>query len=260
MRAAFGGALEQLAQVEPDDAEHPGRHHGRADEQQHRLDDLHVGGALHAAHQHVEDHQGADDDDHEALADPVARRDLQQQRDQPARPRHLREQVERRDDERRGRRGRAHRALAHPVGQHVAHRVAARVPQQLRDQQQRHQPGHEETDRVEEPVVAVDGDRPRDPEERRRRQVVARDRHAVLRAGEPAARRVVVRRRAGRAPRAVHQHEGDQHERPEDREVQPDAADLLLGGHRRPARRGGISSPVRICAASGSSRRRAKRP
>ena len=39
-----------------------------ADDQQHGLDDLHPGGALHAADQDVDDHQDADDRDHDRLA------------------------------------------------------------------------------------------------------------------------------------------------------------------------------------------------
>jgi len=43
-----------------------------------------------------------------------------------------------------------HRALSHPEAEHVAHGELAGVAQQLGDQQQGHQPGHQEADRVQE--------------------------------------------------------------------------------------------------------------
>ena len=196
--AALGdGVTEQRGQVEAVQGEHPDRHHGGADDQQHGLDDLHPGRAPHAADEHVGDHDDADDRDDERL--PGLGRDVQQQRDEAARARHLGEQVEERDGERRGGGGGAHRPLPHAEGQHVAHREAAGVAQQLGDQQQRDEPRHEEADRVEEAVVAVERDRARDAEERRGREVVTGDRDAVLRAGEAAARGVEVRGARGGA-------------------------------------------------------------
>ena len=117
--------------------------------------------------------------------------------DQRARADHLGQQVEDRHRDRGDGGGRAHRALAHPERQHVGHRVLARVAQQLRDQQQRHQPGDQEADRVEEAVVAVQRDDAGDAEERGGRHVVAADRHAVLEAGERPAAGVEVGRRLG---------------------------------------------------------------
>ena len=163
----------------------------RADHQQHGLDDLHPGGALHAAEGHVDDHQDADADDHQVLqhraVDPRA----------AGRP-----GCRRRPSGPAGRRStprwssvaaaRADRGLPHPVRQLVGHRVAAGVAQQLGDQQQRDQPGDQEPDGVEEAVVAVERDRAGDAEERRGRHVVAADRQAVLEAGEGAAAGVVV--------------------------------------------------------------------
>ncbi len=160
-RVGRDGLAEQRGEVEPEHAEHPHRHHRGADDQQHGLDDLHPGGALHAADQHVDDHQDADDGDHDALAEGVAVRDLQQQRDQRAGAGHLGQQVEERHHQRRGGRRGPHRTLPHPEAEHVTHRELAGVAQQLGDQQQRHQPGHQEADRVEEAVVAVDRDRAR---------------------------------------------------------------------------------------------------
>ena len=105
---------------------------------------------------------------------------------------HLGQQVEDRDDDRRGGGRGAHRRLPHPVRQLVGHRVAAGVAQQLGDQQQGDQPGHQEADGVEEAVVAVEGDGAGDAEERRGGHVVAADRQTVLEAAEGAAAGVVV--------------------------------------------------------------------
>ena len=248
-----------LGQVEPVAPEHPRRHHGGPDQQQAGLDDLHPGGALHAADQHVEDHDQTDDGDHDALGEPVGLRDLQQQRDQSARARHLRDQIEQRHDQ-RGRRGRgADRALAHPERQDVAHREASGVPKQLRDQQQRHQPADQEADRVEEPVVAVQRDGPGDAEERRGGQEVARDGGAVLRAGERVARRVVVRARRVRPADPEDDHERDGDEQREDPDVGRDAADRRRPFPVRARSSAAPSTRVRRRSASGSIDRAAKR-
>ncbi len=173
--------------------QHQHRDQDGAADQQHGLDDLHPGGALHAADGDVEDHQGAHQDDGQPLGRVAL--DAQQQRDERAGADHLREQVEDRDHDRgRGRR-RADRTLLHPERELVGHREAAGVAQQLRDQQEREQPGHQEADGVEEAVVAGQGDQPGDAEERRGAHVVAGDGEAVLEAAERATAGVVVGRR-----------------------------------------------------------------
>ena len=65
--------IEQCSRVEPVDREHPDRHHQGAADEQERLDDLHPGGALHPADQHVDDHQHADDRDRRCDCRPVPR-------------------------------------------------------------------------------------------------------------------------------------------------------------------------------------------
>jgi Sodium:solute symporter family len=59
------GISADLAQmeVEAELAEHPEEEDGGADDQEHRLDHLDPGGALHAADEHVRDHQQAHDRD-----------------------------------------------------------------------------------------------------------------------------------------------------------------------------------------------------
>ena len=86
--------------------QHQDRHQQRAGHQQDGLDDLHPGGALHAADGHVDDHQRADEDDRGDLRgvgvhaeERRARLDAEQQRDQRARADHLGEQVEDRHDD-----------------------------------------------------------------------------------------------------------------------------------------------------------------
>ena len=190
LAAVVGGGTEQGAEVEVELREHQDRDQDGAADQQHRLDDLHPGGALHAADGDVEDHQGADHDDRDPLGELAL--DAEQQRHQGAGTDHLGEQVEDRDHDGGRRRRRAHRTLPHPEGQLVGHREAAGVAQQLGDEQQRHQPGHEEADRVEEAVVPGERDQPRDAEERRGAHVVAGDGEAVLEAAEVATGGVVV--------------------------------------------------------------------
>ena len=245
-------APEQAREVEPVEAQHPHGHHRGADDQQRRLDDLHPGGAAHAAVEHVDDHQDTDDGDHQRL--PVERRarhvlDADEQRDQAARAGHLGQQVEERHQQRGDRGGRAHRTLAHPEAQDVAHREAADVAQQLGHQQQGGQPGDEEADGVEEAVVAVHRDRPGDPEEGRGRQVVTGDRDAVLGTGERAPGGVVVRGGVGGAADPVDDQQGHHDEEREDPDVQRRAADLRAHRFSSTRRRSAAASSSRLLSA-----------
>ena len=185
------GPLHDGGEVEAEVREHPDRHGAGTQDEQRRLDDLHPRGALHAAHQHVQDHEPPDDGDDQALARLVG--DAEQERDEPARTRHLGQQVEEHHRERGQRGGQPDRPLLQAERQHVGHGELAGVAQQLGDEQQRHEPGDEEADGVQEAVVPVDGDRARDAQEARRGQVVAGDRRAVLRAREVTAARIEVR-------------------------------------------------------------------
>ena len=233
LAGVLDGGAQQGREVEPVEPEDPHRHDRGADHQQRGLDDLHPGRAAHAAVEHVDDHEDADDRDDQRLA--VERRtghvlDAQQQRDEAAGAGHLGQQVEERHQEGGHRRGGAHRALAHAEAQDVAHGEAADVAEELGDEQERGEPGDEEADRVQEAVVAVDGDRAGDAEERRGREVVTGDRDAVLRPGERAAGGVVVRRGVRRAADPVDDQQGHHDEQREDPDVECRAADL--GAHR----------------------------
>jgi hypothetical protein len=252
-------SLVPAAPVETVRGEHPDRHHRGPDDEQRGLDDLHPGRAAHAADQHVGDHDDADHRDDERLA--RLGRHVQEERDEPACARHLGEQVEERDDQRRGGRGRADGALPHPERQHVAHREATGVAQQLRDEQQGDEPRDQEADRVQEAVVAVKRDRTRDAEERGGRQVVAGDRDAVLLAGEPAACGVEVRRATAGAPADPDDDgERDDHEDQEDHDVEGGVAAFhpCRDGHLcSPSLSSPLSNSSRSCPASGSRRRSA---
>ena len=160
-------------------------------EQQAGLDDLHPGGRRHAAEQHVDHHQRADDDHR----DPVL--EAEQQLDQLPGADHLRDQVERDDDQRARRREDAHRRLLEAERGDVGEGELAEVAQPLGEQEGDDRPADEEADRVDQPVEAADHHRRRDAEERRRRHVVAGDRQPVLEAGDAAAGGVEVGRRLG---------------------------------------------------------------
>src|SRR5690606_18470086 len=137
-----------------------------------------------------------------------------------ARARHLREQVEEAHGERRERGRHAHGPLLEAERQHVGHRELARVAYELGDEQQRDEPGDEESDRIQESVVSVHGDRADDAEERRRREIVARDRESVLRPGERATARVVIGRRRVVAAGPDHDEHRHGHEGREDRHIE----------------------------------------
>jgi hypothetical protein len=228
---------EQAGEVEAVPAEHQQGDQGRAAHQQDRLDDLHPGGALHAAHDHVDDHEDADADDRQRLGRLAGQ--AEEQGDERARADHLGEQVEDRHRDGGDPGGGAHRLRAHPEGQHVGHGELAGVAHQLGDQQQRHQPGDQEADRVQEAVVAAERDDPGDAQERGGGHVVAADRQPVLGCGEGAAAGVEVGRVPGLPRGADGQEEGES-----DEEQEQDDRECLVA--HRPA-------SSRSLSASGSS-------
>src|SRR5690606_10184225 len=119
---------------------------------------------------------------------------------------------------------------AHAVGEDVAHGVAAGVAQRFGDQQQRHQPGDQEADGVEEAVVAEEGDGARDAEEGRGRHVVAGDGEPVLEGAELAPAGVEVGGALGLAPGPDGDAEGgDDEQREEDDDQRAVFARLVRG-------------------------------
>jgi len=228
-RVSLHRGAQQRGEVEPPPAQHPHRERRARDDQQRRLEDLHPRGALHAADQHVDEHEHTHAADDDRLAEPVGVSDAHQQGDEPAGPGDLGHQVEHGHEQRRRGGGRPHRAHPQPVAQHVGHRVAAGVAQRLGDEQQRDHPAGQRADREHDAVVAVDRHRADDAQERRGGQVVPRDRDAVLRAGETLAAGVVVGGGPPAARGGDHDGEGRQDEPGEDRQVEAGVPD---GGTR----------------------------
>ena len=189
----FTALGEHRLRAEAEVPQHHEGHEGRAAEQQAGLDDLHPGGGGHAAEQHVDHHQRADDDHR----DPVL--EAEQQLDQLAGADHLRDQVEGHHDQRARGGEDAHRRLLEAERRHVGEGELAEVAQPLGHQEGDDRPADQEADRVDQPVVAARHHRRRDAEERGRRHVVAGDRQAVLEAGDAAAGGVEVGRRLGLA-------------------------------------------------------------
>ena len=194
--------------------QHHERHEAsRRPSSRHGLDDLHPGGGRHAAEQHVDHHQRADDDHR----DPVL--EAEQQLDQLPGADHLRDQVERHDDQRARGGEHAHRRLLEAERGDVGEGELAEVAQPLGHQEGDDRPADEEADRVDQPVEAADHHRRRDAEERRRRHVVAGDRQAVLEAGDAAAGGVEVGGGLGacRGPLGDEQRDDDEHAEHADR-------------------------------------------
>ncbi|MCY1430579.1 hypothetical protein D9M71_465290 [compost metagenome] len=138
---------KQHVEVEVDVFHHHQRHEGSAGQQQNRLDDLHPGGRQHAAEQHIKAHQHA----HQNHRDVVV--EAEQQLDQLAGTDHLGDQVERHHHQRTAGGQRTDLGLPEAVGRHVGKGVLAQVTQALGDQEQNDRPAHQETDRIDQPVV-----------------------------------------------------------------------------------------------------------
>ena len=182
--------------------------------------------------------------------------DVEQQCDQTACARHLRQQVEQADGQRGGGRGHPHRPLLQPEAQHVGHREFACVAQQFGDQQQSDEPGDEEADGVQEAVVAVDRDGAGDAEKAGRRQVVTGDRDAVLRPGERAPRGEELGGGGVLLAGANHDVQRDRDEEREDADVGDGIADGgAVGGEDVDGHAAPPSSSARIASARGSSSR-----
>ena len=196
-------------------------HESNTGDQQDRLDHLHVGGALHAADEDVGHHHQADDHDDDGLGSLGVQ--VQQDGDEGAGTGHLSDQVEQRGEQGREGCGHAHRALLQAEGEHVRHGELTGVTQWLGDQQQGDEPRNEESDGVQEAVVARERNRADDAQEGRRREVVAGDRQAILGTGEGSTTRVEVGRGllwlGGSLRHDVHRHhdEGDEHADVQDR-------------------------------------------
>jgi hypothetical protein len=183
--AAIWCALHALGKqrlgAEAELRQHHEGHEGHARQQQAGLDDLHPGGGRHAAEQHVDHHQRADDDH----GHPVFQ--AEQQLDELARADHLCDQVEGHHHQRARSREGADRRLLEAVARHVGKGELAQVAQALGHQEGDDGPAHQEADGVDQAVVAGGHHGRRNAQERGRRHVVAGNRQAVLEAGDAAA-------------------------------------------------------------------------
>ncbi|MCY1420884.1 hypothetical protein D9M71_365210 [compost metagenome] len=205
-RVDLDGFGEQGADVEVDVLEHHDRHEGRAGQQQHGLDDLYPGGRQHAAEQHVEDHQDADQDHRDVVVQ------AEQQLDQLAGADHLRDQVEGHHHQRTAGGQGADLRLPEAVGGDVGEGVLAEVAQAFGDQEEDHRPAHQEADGVDQAVVAGGEHQGGNTQEGRGGHVVAGDRQAVLEAGDAAAGGIEVGGRLAALGGPVGDAQGEQDE------------------------------------------------
>ncbi|MCY1427632.1 hypothetical protein D9M71_434890 [compost metagenome] len=202
-----GGAGKHRLSAEAEVLEHHERHEAGAEQQHHRLDDLHPGGGEHAAEGDVEHHQHADQ--HHG----VQVIDAEQQLDQLASADHLGHQVHQRHHQGAESRGQAHWGLRQPVADHVGKGVLAQVAQALGNQEQDDRPARQDTKGIQQAVVAVHEHHRGNAQERSGTDHVASDCQAVLHASQAAAGGVEVTGRAGAqgSPAGDQQGEADKH-------------------------------------------------
>ena len=183
-------AIEEGTEATLDGDEDHGAHRNNTGHKQDGLNHLHVGRALHAADEDVDNHEDAHDTNDDGLPEEVV--DVEQDRDQGAGAGHLRDEVEQRDEERRNSGGHADRLLLETEAQHISHGEATHVTQRLSHEHERHEPCDEEAHGVQEAVVTGERDGADDTKEGRGGQVVTGDGEAVLAAREGAATGVEV--------------------------------------------------------------------
>ena len=118
--------------------------------------------------------------------------EAEQQLNQLTRADHLGDEVERHYHQRTAGGKGANRPLFETIRGHVGKRVAAEVTQAFGDQEQNNRPADEETERVDQPVVAGGVNQCGNTEKRGRRHKVAGNRQTVLKTGNVAASGVVV--------------------------------------------------------------------
>ena len=206
LRRDLDGLLEQRLHIEAERVQHAESDEAGAAQQQDRLDDLHPGCGQHAAERHIDDHQNANDDHGVDIVQ------TEQQPDQLPGADHLGDQIERNHGQRARCRQHADGRLRQSVRHHVGEGEAAEIAQPLRHQEHDDRPADQEADRVDQPVIARAVDQRGNPQERRRRHVVAGDREPVLEPGDACARGVELRPGARPLRRPIGDAEGEQHE------------------------------------------------
>ena len=180
VRVYGDGFGQQGIRAEVEGGQHQHGQQRAAGQHQHGLDDLHPGGRGHAAEEHIDHHQRADDHHGDLVLD------AEQQNDQLAGTDHLGDQVQGNDGQ-RGTGGQdAHLRLAETEGRHVGEVEATQVTQALGDQEHHHGPAEQEADGVDHTVVAGDIHQTGDAQEGRGGDVVTGDGQTILEAGDTA--------------------------------------------------------------------------
>ena len=182
-RHRFG---EQIIEAEADVLHHHKGHKAGAEQQQDRFDNLYPGGGEHAAEQHVQHHQHADQHHRNVVVE------AEQQLDELTGANHLRNQIQRHHHQRTAGGEGADRPLLQAVRRYVGKGVTAEVTQAFGDQKQNNRPADEEAERIDQSIVAGGVDQRRNAEERGRGHKVAGNRQPVLEAGNIAASGVVI--------------------------------------------------------------------
>ena len=208
-------------------------HEGDAEEQQHGLDDLHPGGGRHAAEEHVDHHQHADDDD----GDPVV--ESEEQLDELACTDHLGDEVEGDGHECAGSGKHPDGLLLEAVAGHVGKGELAEVAQAFGQQEGEDGPADQEAERVEQAIIAAGHDGCGDAQEGGCGHEVAGDGQTVLEAGDAATGGVEVGGGAGASGGPLGDPERGAHEGGEQDDGRPvgglagDFADIDAGGMGR---------------------------
>ncbi|MNI19208.1 hypothetical protein D3C73_726380 [compost metagenome] len=222
-----GGTGKHRLSTETEVLEHHERHEAGAEQQHHRLDDLHPGGGEHAAEGHVEHHQYTDQHHGVEVVD------AEQQLDQLAGADHLRHQVHQGHGQGAEGRGQAHRGLFQAIGHHVGKGVFAQVAQAFGNQEQDDRPAGQHAQCVEQAVVAIEEHHRGNAEERGCRDHVAGNRQTVLETGHAATSGIKIAGGAGTQCRPACHAKGEQHEHQEHADGVPvQRSGCAVGGHR----------------------------
>ena len=155
-------------------------------EQQHRFDHLHPSSGQHAAEEHITHHQNAHDKHRPNIIH------AKQKLNQFARAHNLRNQVEN-HHQKRARSGKhTHRRLLQAISHHIGEGEFTKVAQPLGHQEKHNRPAHQKAGGINQAVVAAHKHHGRNAQKRGCRHIIARNRQAVLKAGNTAAGRVEI--------------------------------------------------------------------
>ena len=186
-RVNLDGFGKQRVEVKVNVLHHHYGHERCTRQQQNCLDDLHPGGRQHAAEQHVQAHQDANQNHRNVVVQ------TEQQLNQLARPHHLRNQIKRHHHQRATGRQGANLGLAQSIGGHIGKGVFAQVTQTFRNQEQNDWPTHKEADGIDQTVVARGVNQRGNTQKGGGRHIVACNRQAVLETGDFATGSIIIR-------------------------------------------------------------------